>query len=251
MIGIYKITSPSGRVYIGQSWNIKERWRGYHKGHSKYQPLLHNSFLKYGVEEHVFEIIQDLSENSEQNTLNFYEQLYMDLYRSFGVPLLNLREGGIGGKLAEETKRKLSLLRKGKCTGIENHRYGTHHSQESKNNLSQKMKGRVFSEETLNKMRLAQKGKIISQTQRAQISKTLKGRKTKPCSDELKAKLSASSPFKRPIIQLTKAGEIIRHWDSLSQAAKVLNLNISHITRACKYETRTEGGFKWKYLQNK
>jgi predicted GIY-YIG superfamily endonuclease len=27
MIGIYKITSPSGKVYIGQSWDIYDRWK--------------------------------------------------------------------------------------------------------------------------------------------------------------------------------------------------------------------------------
>ena len=31
MIGIYKITSPSGKVYIGQSINIEERWYKYNK----------------------------------------------------------------------------------------------------------------------------------------------------------------------------------------------------------------------------
>ena len=29
--GIYKITSPSGKIYIGQSINIKSRWKYYEK----------------------------------------------------------------------------------------------------------------------------------------------------------------------------------------------------------------------------
>ena len=29
--GIYKITSPTGRIYIGQSKNIKQRFRDYNK----------------------------------------------------------------------------------------------------------------------------------------------------------------------------------------------------------------------------
>ena len=29
MIGIYKITSPSGKVYIGQSIDIERRWKKY------------------------------------------------------------------------------------------------------------------------------------------------------------------------------------------------------------------------------
>lgn len=29
MIGIYKITSPSNRIYIGQSIDIEARWKSY------------------------------------------------------------------------------------------------------------------------------------------------------------------------------------------------------------------------------
>jgi len=54
LIGIYKITSPSKKVYIGQSWNIKERFRKYN--YKSNQQLLMRSFSKYGLENHVFEI---------------------------------------------------------------------------------------------------------------------------------------------------------------------------------------------------
>jgi group I intron endonuclease len=59
--GIYKITSPSCKVYIGQSINIKKRWN-HHKGnYNKEQPKLHRSFNKYGTENHIFEIIEECS----------------------------------------------------------------------------------------------------------------------------------------------------------------------------------------------
>ena len=60
MIGIYKITSPSGKVYIGQSRNIKNRkWR-YKRLDCKSQVKLYSSFKKYGFDKHKFEIIQIL-----------------------------------------------------------------------------------------------------------------------------------------------------------------------------------------------
>ena len=46
MIGIYKITNPSNKVYIGQSTNIKERFRKYSKLSNKRQIKLYNSFQK-------------------------------------------------------------------------------------------------------------------------------------------------------------------------------------------------------------
>jgi len=47
VIGIYKITNPKGRVYIGQSINIEKRLSNYKKFNCKSQPKLHLSFVKY------------------------------------------------------------------------------------------------------------------------------------------------------------------------------------------------------------
>lgn len=48
MIGIYKITSPSGKIYIGQSVNIERRFLDYKKSLKKSQIKLYNSIKKYG-----------------------------------------------------------------------------------------------------------------------------------------------------------------------------------------------------------
>ena len=57
MIGIYKITSPLGYIYIGQSINIDYRFNVYKKLKCKSQLRIYNSFVKYGVDNHIFEII--------------------------------------------------------------------------------------------------------------------------------------------------------------------------------------------------
>ena len=61
MIGIYKVTNPKGKSYIGQSINIEKRWRTYEKAHPnelKEQRKLLNSLKKYGPENHTFEIFE-------------------------------------------------------------------------------------------------------------------------------------------------------------------------------------------------
>ena len=58
MKGIYKITSPSGKVYIGQSIDIERRFRHYKRMVCKDQVKVYNSFLKYGVDAHIFEILE-------------------------------------------------------------------------------------------------------------------------------------------------------------------------------------------------
>ena len=55
--GVYKITSPTNRIYIGQSINIKNRYRAHIKDFHLYDTKLTRSFKKYGVESHSFEIL--------------------------------------------------------------------------------------------------------------------------------------------------------------------------------------------------
>lgn len=112
MIGIYKITSPSGRIYIGQSWDIDQRFDYYKRPRCKKQRKLYNSLRKYSSESHIFEIIHELPIDSTQFTIDQYEALYIDLYRSCRVGMLNIRDGGRGGKHSKETKAKMSESRK-------------------------------------------------------------------------------------------------------------------------------------------
>lgn len=114
VIGIYKITSPSGKVYIGQSWNIKNRWADYGKKTTKNQRKLFFSFNKYEKKHHLFEVIHELPSDVDQAILDAYEQLYMDLYRACNVTLLNCREGGSKGRLSDETKKRVSDSLKGR-----------------------------------------------------------------------------------------------------------------------------------------
>ena len=76
MIGIYKITSPSGKIYIGQSVNIKDRLRAYRGLRCKKQVKLYRSLVKYGVINHVFEIVCEC----EIEELNDKERYYQELY---------------------------------------------------------------------------------------------------------------------------------------------------------------------------
>jgi len=57
---IYKITSPSERIYIGQSWNWIKRKSVYKRLACREQVLLYNSLIKYGFEQHKVEIINEI-----------------------------------------------------------------------------------------------------------------------------------------------------------------------------------------------
>lgn len=113
MIGIYKITSPSNKIYIGQSTNINQRWNDYYKMiRCKRQTRLYNSFKKYGPENHVFEIIEECLENE----LLKRETYWKEHYKVLEVPSLCCKMDGKGGKLDQCTKDKMSKVKLGKPT---------------------------------------------------------------------------------------------------------------------------------------
>jgi len=105
--GVYKITSPSERVYIGQAVNIKRRWNNYNVlEQSIKQPKLHNSFKKYGIENHIFEIIEEC----EFEQLNIRERYWQDFYDVLngGLNCVLTKTDILPTKISEDTRTKMS-----------------------------------------------------------------------------------------------------------------------------------------------
>lgn len=107
MVGIYKITSPSNKVYIGQSRNISKRKSSYKKNPNKSQRYIYSSLCKYGFENHKFEVIHELPNDVSQSILDNYECFYIELYSNSNIILMNIRKGGAKGKVSEETLEKM------------------------------------------------------------------------------------------------------------------------------------------------
>ena len=119
MIGIYKITSPTGAVYIGQSWNIEKRLAQYRNLSCKGQRRILNSLKKHGADFHLFKSVYQLPFDIDQNTLDAYETLFIHAYKCTGIDLMNLRDGGKGGKMSDETRKKMSISHTGTKSTIE------------------------------------------------------------------------------------------------------------------------------------
>jgi group I intron endonuclease len=109
MIGIYKIVSPSNKIYIGQSTNIDQRWYYYKKLYCKSQTKLYYSLKKYTPESHNFTIIEECSENM----LLERETYWKNFYKVLEIPSLCCRTDGKGGKNSKETNNKISNSNKG------------------------------------------------------------------------------------------------------------------------------------------
>lgn len=181
--GIYKITSPKKRVYIGQSIDIKYRFGWYKRLNCKAQIKLYNSLKKYGAERHKFEILHQC----EPEKLNELEIYYIELFQCFNSEYgLNLRSGGSNGVCSEETRSKMSKVAKGKVFS-EEHRQKISkakkgvkhkpHSEETLRKIGEGNKGKKYTEESRRKMSESQKGKRRSEETRKKISESQKGKK--------------------------------------------------------------------------
>lgn len=147
---IYRITSPSGRIYIGQTRRyISNRKSSYRRNHCKGQHLLSNSLKKYGFDSHQFDIIETItSENFMLEILNSLEIFYIGLYKSNIVQYpkgngMNMTRGGAlsKGVISAEARERLRV----KNTGEGNPFYGKKHRDETRELMSLRGKGRKLS----------------------------------------------------------------------------------------------------------
>ena len=108
MTGVYKITNTvNGKVYIGQSTNIKQRWsqhRQHLNGGYHCNDYLQRSWMKYGKDAFTFEVLQECTVDE----LDAYEEKYISMYDSTNFEKgYNEKTGGNQCRLTERTKAKL------------------------------------------------------------------------------------------------------------------------------------------------
>lgn len=82
--GIYKITNKiNNKIYIGKALNIERRWavHKFYTSHEAPSYAIYNAIHKYGLENFLFEIIEECPLNSE--ILSQREQYWITYYHSF------------------------------------------------------------------------------------------------------------------------------------------------------------------------
>lgn len=148
MVGIYKIISPKGKIYVGQAIDIEKRFIQYRQtNHCKSQKKLYNSLKKYGPDTHIFEILEECT-IEELNTRERYWQDYFNVLEE-GLNLKLTSTEQRRTVLSEETKKKISDSLKGNIPWNK----GGQISQDIKNKISEKLKGRKLSEAVKEKLR--------------------------------------------------------------------------------------------------
>jgi group I intron endonuclease len=111
--GVYKVTSPSNKMYIGQSKNIDRRIKEYKKmSNCNGQSKLYLSFLKHGAENHSYEVLEicDLEVINERER---YWQEHFDCIKE-GLNCCYVKTNEKKMLVSDEVRKKMSLSAKGK-----------------------------------------------------------------------------------------------------------------------------------------
>jgi group I intron endonuclease len=208
MIGIYKITSPTNKVYIGQSINLNSRFQSYRRLECKQQPQIYNSLNKHGFDNHIIEVLEYCSVELLNERENFYKTQIIDKYGWNKALFCDLYDNGVGPR-SEQTKQNISQGRRGKNGWP---------------------KGQSQSEETKQKKRLANQGKPKPEGFGDVISQLKKG---KPLEGNFKS-----------IICLNN-GKI---FNSITECSVEMNIGIGTISQILtgKYK-KSKQGFIFKY----
>jgi group I intron endonuclease len=199
IICVYKITSPSGKNYIGSSVNYKRRLTQYKGTGAKTQTILYNSFAKHGFDNHVFEIVELCT---KENVLE-RELYYGLLYEVLGDKGLNCKLPKFGEKYQstrQETIDKMKQWKPSEDTIAKMKAWKRKPvSEEVKQKLREANLGKKASDETKKKMSLKGKGRVVSEESRIKMGAW----KRKPCSEEQKQRLSEINKGK-PMLEKTR-----------------------------------------------
>lgn len=243
MIGIYKLTSPSGKSYIGQSINIDRRMKKYRNANCKAQYGIYNAILKYGFDSFRLDIIHEIEDSDNViDVLNKLEELEIRLQNTMYPNGYNMVSGGNNRFASEKHKENLSKSHKGKKM-----------LPQTAEALRKSNIGRKLTDEHKLKLLNASIGRVKSDEERLKISKRMSGN---VISDETKLKLSIANKGKskppefryilaKEVYKLDMNYNFIEKYRSLSDAAKSVNTEARRIS-ACYTESRKSHlGFRW------
>lgn len=110
--GIYKVTSPTNKVYIGQTINLSRRESEYKKIQCKAQPKLFYSLKKHGWEQHKFEIVEYCALEQLNEREVYWKKYFINELGWNKVLFCELYDNG-GGPKSESTRKKIGESNKG------------------------------------------------------------------------------------------------------------------------------------------
>lgn len=256
MKGIYKITNlKNQKFYIGQSKNLNNREHNHFyqlERNEHHNEILQNSFNKHGKENFIFEVLEEI----DSNYLSNREKYWLDFYGGLNNKKIYNMKDPLTNEYSDYTKVKVSKI----MSGENNPNFGNKWTDEQKENLSKKKKGKTLVEmvgeekakKAKEKMSKSQKGRKHPEEVKEKIRQANIG-ENNPMFGKGYKQVGKNNPMfgktqknRRPIQQLTKEGILVKEYDFISD---VINYGffVGNVWSVCNGKFKTYRGFIWKY----
>lgn len=212
---IYKITNPTGRIYIGKTYNLKRRIIC-HKCNSKRETsgiILLNSIRKYGWDAHILNVVEEV----EDALLNEREIFWIKEFNSYcydNPEGMNMTKGGDGQRTTWKHDKRRVEQQKERFRIHGANFQGKRHTEENKAIISQKTSARNIRMGIKVPQWAAEKG---------------------------------WQTVRRPVIVYDNNGNFIGEYISLTECAKANNIGIGSVKDSLLYGSWISGKFLIKY----
>ena len=258
MKGIYKITNlKNQKFYIGQSKDLNNREHNHFyqlERNEHHNEILQNSFNKHGKENFIFEVLEEI----DSDYLSDREKYWLDFHGGLNNKKIYNMKNPLTNEYSDYTKVKVSKI----MLGENNPNFGNKWTDEQKENLSKKKKGKTLEERI---------GTEKSKLAKEKMSKSQKGRKHP---EEVKEKIRQANigdknpaygkgdrqmgennpmwgkpmPTRKPILKLNDFGDIVKVYDFLTQV-KEDGFNPTNVMNCAngKVGYKKSKGFYWKW----
>lgn len=220
--GIYKIENNiNHNIYIGQSKNIKDRWRShksnaFNQNSKDYNMVIYQAIRKYGIDAFSFEVLEECS----QELLNEKEKYWIQYYDSYNSGY-NSTPGGDDACIHPGKIIELYDLMGKYVTEYPSATEAAQSLGISRNTIYGILQGQ----------RLSTKGYQFKYKNDSKIIQPYMNKQG----------------GKKPVAQYDKQNNIISVFESAAEAARQLSLDASTITKVCKGKLKTHGGYIWRY----
>lgn len=245
-------TSPSGKMYIGQTINIKKRLRQYKMAHCKTQTKIYNAIRKYGWHNFDVCILFEYESNNKykmQILLDAMEKFCIKKYDSINKGY-NIRFGGSSGRISEETKEKMRISSTGKEVSVETRnkrrlaKLGTKQSDATRLKRSMSMKNP-------SKERRLEMSRIAFETSEARYNTRMKNHDTWFSEQGKINHLNSIRFLMKEVVQLSPTFEYINKFESIASASRLTGVSASNISMRCSrsilFKTKK---FMWMYYSD-
>ena len=228
---IYKITSPTGRIYIGKTISLTSRKSHYKHNRSEGQKIIYNSIKKHGWDQHKFEVI-DKAPAEQLNELEIRYIKELNTFHYNNPNGMNLTKGGEGTLGRKHSKKTIDLMIA--------KRTGTKRSEATKKLMSDLKKGKAPASAFY--VRTEKHLEILRQNNLCRVV---------PEEEIIKRKQTLLNKFieqHEAILQIDTEGNIVKEWHMLPKdIAKHFNACNTNIVRCLNGKRETGLGYIWKY----